>query len=185
MPLCDHAVGIFGAEGGGEAQGRAAVVEISVSLISPDINLRLHPAPPPPSPSCYPSSVSVSKSRLWPPLGCVWLVTSSFPKWLVLHEVSVCMMCWVSIFISYFIFSCHLCFFYNCIYMTVKGLWHVGAWSAVYMGMLSPTCSCFKSPIALGFLSIVYDVQNVAATAALCWSRSEKLEPLQWVCHHY
>lgn len=63
--------------------------------------------------------------------------------------------------------------------MTVKGLWHVGAWSAVYMGMLSPTCSCFKSPIALGFLSIVYDVQNVAATAALCWSRSEKLEPLQ------
>lgn len=35
------------------------------------------------------------------------------------------------------------------------------------MGKLSPTCSCFKSPIVLHFLSIVYDVQNVATTAAL------------------
>lgn len=34
MPLCDPAAGIFGAEGGGEAQGRAAVVEVLVSLIS-------------------------------------------------------------------------------------------------------------------------------------------------------
>lgn len=49
--------------------------------------------------------------------------------------------------------------------MTSKGLWHSSAWSAFYMGKLSPTCSCFKSPIVLRFLSIVYDVQNVAATA--------------------
>lgn len=34
MPLCDPAAGIFGAEGGGEAQGRAAVVEVLASVIS-------------------------------------------------------------------------------------------------------------------------------------------------------
>ena len=50
--------------------------------------------------------------------------------------------------------------------MTGKGLWHFSAWSAFYMGKLSPTCSCFKSPIVLHFRSIVYDVQNVAAAAA-------------------
>lgn len=61
-----------------------------------------------------------------------------------------------------------LFFFYNCIYIykTGKGLWHSSAWSAFYMGKLSPTCSCFKSPIVLRSLSVVYDVQNVAATAA-------------------
>lgn len=34
MPLCDPAAGIFGAEGGGEAQGRAAVVEVLAFFIS-------------------------------------------------------------------------------------------------------------------------------------------------------
>lgn len=33
MPLCDPAAGIFGAESGGEAQGRAAVVEVLASFI--------------------------------------------------------------------------------------------------------------------------------------------------------
>lgn len=34
MPLCYPAAGIFGAEGGGETQGRAAVVEVLASFIS-------------------------------------------------------------------------------------------------------------------------------------------------------
>lgn len=43
-----------------------------------------------------------------------------------------------------------------------KGLRHLCALSAFYMGKLSPTGPCFKSPIVLCFLS-VYDVQQVAA----------------------
>lgn len=61
-----------------------------------------------------------------------------------------------------------LTFFFFLVYIQYvfgRGLWHFGAWSAFYMGKQSPTCSCFKSPIVLHFLSIVYDVQNVAATA--------------------
>lgn len=50
--------------------------------------------------------------------------------------------------------------------MTGKGLWHVCACSAFYTAKLSPTCSCFKSPIVLYFLSVALNVQNVAATAA-------------------
>lgn len=53
--------------------------------------------------------------------------------------------------------------FYNCVYMTGKVLWHFSALSAFHTRTLSPTCSCFKGPIVL---TIVYDVQNVAATAA-------------------
>lgn len=34
MPLCDPAAGIFGAEGGGEAQDRGALVEVLASVIS-------------------------------------------------------------------------------------------------------------------------------------------------------
>lgn len=66
----------------------------------------------------------------------------------------------------FYILMSSLFFFYSCTYDFGKGLWHFSAWSAFYMGKLSPTCSCFKSPIVLRFLSIVYNVQNVAATAA-------------------
>lgn len=123
---------------------------------SPDINLCWHPPPPPPAPP----SVNPSKSRLCP-LGCVWLVTSSFPKWIVLHWVSVCMMCWVSIFFLFviFLYSHVICFFnfiYNCTYDLSKGLWHFSACSAFYMGKPSPTSSCFKSTIVLRFLSVVF-----------------------------
>lgn len=51
---------------------------------------------------------------------------------------------------------------------------------------LSPTCSCFKSPIVLCFLSIVYEVQNMAATAACqhyCGLNQRNWNP-EWICHH-
>lgn len=57
-------------------------------------------------------------------------------------------------------------YFYNCTYDFGKGLRHFSACSAFYMGKLPATTSCFKSPIVLCFLSVVYDVQSVAATAA-------------------
>lgn len=57
-------------------------------------------------------------------------------------------------------------FFNNCIYDLGKGLRHFSACSAFCMGKLSPTCSGLKGPIVLCFLSIVYDVQYVAVTAA-------------------
>lgn len=34
MPLCDPTSGIFGAEGGGKAQGRAAAVKLLASVVS-------------------------------------------------------------------------------------------------------------------------------------------------------
>lgn len=194
MPLCDPAAGIFGAEGGGEAQGWARAEpgqgccgggfgffhQLLVPS-SPDINLCWHPPPPPPAPP----SVSPSKSHLCP-LGRVWLVTSSFPKWIVLHGVSVCM-CWVSIFFSFcsffFIFSCHLFFvFLNCTYDLSKGLWHFSACSAFYMGKPSPSCSCFKSTIVLHFLSVVFWCTECgchSSSSALFRSESEKLEPFR------
>lgn len=76
----------------------------------------------------------------------------------------------ISFFVPFYILMSSvlllLVFFYHCIYDFGKGLWHFSAWSAFYMGKLSPTCSCFKSPIVLRFLSIVYDVRSMAATAA-------------------
>lgn len=121
MPLCDRAAGIFGARveeklGQGCCGGGFGVFHQLLVPSSPDINLCLHPPPaaPPPPPSCWSSLNHVSVLLLL--LGCVWLVPSSFPKWLVMHEVSVCMMCWVSIFIL-FLFSCHLCFYFLHLYI--------------------------------------------------------------------
>lgn len=123
MPLCDRAAGIFGVRveeklGQGCCGGGLDVFHPLLVPSSPDINLRLHPPPPaPPPPYCWSSLNHILLLLLL--LGCVWLVPSSFPKWLVMHEVSVCMMCWVSIFIL-FIFSCHLCFlFFTSVHTTL------------------------------------------------------------------
>lgn len=117
IPLCDAAAGIFGAEGGGEAQGRADEVEVLASFISSLYSVALLLLIPP---SIH--HLLVSKSCPCPFLGCVWLVASSLTKWLVLHEVSVCMMCWVSILfllVLFFIFSCRFCFVFTAVHMTL------------------------------------------------------------------
>lgn len=101
-----------------------------------------------------------------------------------------CVWCveWVFYFFTFLflkIYISHLCLFYNCTYDFGKGLWHFSAWSAFYMGKLSPTCSCFKSPIVLRFPSIVYDVQNVAATAAsqhYLGLNQRNWNPSKWIC---
>lgn len=152
-------------------------------LSSLDIDLRLHPLPPLPPPSCRPS-VSVSKSRLCPPLGCVWLVTSSFPKWLVLHEVSVCMTCWVSVlflFVLFYNLVSSLFFFYNCTYdfgrdygtlvlgqrLYGKAVTHMLLFKESYCSSF-PIC-CFRCT-ECGFHS---------SSSALFRSESEKWEPFR------
>lgn len=63
--------------------------------------------------------------------------------------------------------------FYNCIYDFSAVMYD----QHFYVGTLSPTGSCFKSPIVLYFLSIVYDVQNVSATAA----RQHYVDQRKWI----
>lgn len=173
LPPCDPAAGIFGAEGGGEAGpgycGGGAFLSFisSLSPSSPDINLCRHPplAPrPPPSVSspCPPPQI------ISPP-GCVRLVTGSFPKWLVLHRVSVCMMCWVSLFYIYILVSSFLYFMY------IRFKPGIGVCSAVYTGKPSPTCPCFwKYYCSLFPASGSWCSES--SSSALFRSESEKLE---------